>query len=142
MTMKGKLPMVDIEYKLNVTCDTGAFGFIEDLAKSAGEDLVYSLALEKGNLFMCVTAFPSMTDKKFATSEDGMRAIFLIDKEEYGWSQSDMVEKLTKMINDQIYYEKDVTDPEEMLAQIDHNVSNFQEPEVIGSIMDKLKDEK
>ena len=103
-----EIPLVEINYDLNVTCDTGAFGFMENLAKSAGEDLVYSLALEKGNLFMCVTAFPSMTKKRFDTEGDGMRAIFLIDQDEYELSQSVMIDNLTKMINDHIYYEDEL----------------------------------
>lgn len=99
----------DNTINLNVACDTGAIGFIKDLAKAAGEDLVYSLALEKGNVFMCVTAFPSMTRKKFDTdTSDGMRAIFLIDESEYGMGQTAMVDKLAALISKHTYYEDDV----------------------------------
>ena len=87
-----------------IKCDEGAFKFMIDLANAGGDDLVYSLALERGNMFMCVTAFPSMTKKRFDTSEDGMRAVFLLDTEEYGESQSDMVNSLVKLINNHIYY--------------------------------------
>jgi hypothetical protein len=90
-----------------ISCGDGAFGFMEDLSKSAGEDLVYSLALEDGNMFMCVTAFPSLTKKRFDVSDEGMRAVFYIDEDDFKLSQNEMVEKMTTLINDHIYYVDD-----------------------------------
>jgi hypothetical protein len=89
--------------KKTVVCADGALGFMEQLAESAGDDLVYSLALENGNMFMCVTAFPSLTKKRFDINDDGLRAVFHLPEEDFKLTQDALVEKLTGQINAHLY---------------------------------------
>jgi hypothetical protein len=93
-----------ITIKPAIACSDGALGFMEDLAKSAGDDLIYSLALEKGNMFMCVTAFPSLTKKRFDTEDDGLRAVFHLPESDFKLSQDELVENLTQLIEEHTYY--------------------------------------
>ena len=90
--------------KKKVVCADGALGFMEQLSESAGDDLVYSLALERGNMFMCVTAFPSLTKKRFDVNDDGMRAVFHLPEEDFKLTQDELVEKLTAQIKEHMYY--------------------------------------
>jgi hypothetical protein len=94
--------MYDENFEKNepLTFDGGAFKFINDLSNAAGDDLIYSLALENGNLFMCVTAYPSMTKKRFDTGNE--RLLFLINPDEYSFTQDKMVSKLAEMIAEHV----------------------------------------
>lgn len=81
----------------DVTFDNGAAGFLTGLADNCGDDLIYSFALESGNLFMCVTAHPSMTKKTFKSGN--LREVFLIEPNELDISQEDMIKTLSGLIN-------------------------------------------
>lgn len=76
----------------------GALKFLHDLEKENGSDLIYSLALEAGNVFVMVTAFPSMTKKRWTTGNE--RLMFIIEPGEYIMGQDFMVEDLTKRIQE------------------------------------------
>jgi len=80
----------------------GGFHFINSLANKNGHDLIYSLALEKGNIFVCIAAHPSMTKKRWSTGNE--RITFLIDKEEYNMDQDELIADLTRRITDHIVY--------------------------------------
>lgn len=83
----------------------GALKFMKDLEALNGEDLIYSLALEGGNVFVMVTAHPSMTKKRWATGNQ--RLMFLIDETEYIMGQDELVEDLTNRIAEQMVFVTD-----------------------------------
>ena len=76
--------------------------FITELANKNGHDLIYSLALEAGNVFVIVAAHPSMTKKRWTTENE--RLMFLIDESEYEMNQDELINDLTKRIEAHMYY--------------------------------------
>lgn len=75
---------------------------MRDLAETAGKDLIYSLAYENDNLFLCVTAYPSMTKKRFVnhdnTADGDLRAVFLVDENDFDTTQDELVSIFDAMI--------------------------------------------
>lgn len=82
----------------------GAMNLLTSLAKLSGDDLIYSLALEKGNVFVCVAAHPSMTNKRFDTGNE--RLLFLIDEVEYDKNEDDVIKNVAEQINEHVVIEE------------------------------------
>lgn len=81
----------------------GAGKFINQLVEKCGDDLIYSLAYEDGNWFLCVTAHNTLTEKEF--NNGNIRVLFQIAQEEMGLSQDEMVNDLARMVNEMIVSE-------------------------------------
>jgi hypothetical protein len=92
---------------MSISFENSALKFMKDLEAKNGEDLIYSLALEGGNVFVMITAFPSMTKKRWSTGNQ--RLMFLIDTAEYDIEQDLLVEDLTKRIQEHMVF---VDDPD------------------------------
>jgi hypothetical protein len=84
------------------TFQNKALSFLKGMEERMGNDLIYSLALEAGNVFLCVAAHPSMTPKRWDTERE--RILFLIDEEEYGMDQDELIEVLSERLEDHMYY--------------------------------------
>ena len=80
----------------------GGLQFINDLANKNGTDLGYSLALEAGNVFVIVVAYPSMTKKRFNTEKE--RIMFHIPEDEYDMDQNKLIDRLSEQIQDHMYF--------------------------------------
>jgi hypothetical protein len=87
----------------DLTFGEGAGKFMGDLVEKCGDDLIYSLAYEDGNLFLCVTAHEMLTDKEF--NNGSMRVTFRIEHNELGILQDEMVDTLSSLVNDMIVTE-------------------------------------
>jgi hypothetical protein len=83
----------------------GALKFMKDLEKQNGDDLIYSLALEGGNVFVMVTAHPSMTKKRWDTGNE--RIMFLVEETEYILDQDLLVEDFTERLTEHMVYVTD-----------------------------------
>lgn len=89
----------------------GAGKFMSDLVERCGDDLIYSLAYEDGNLFLCVTAHEMLTDKEF--NNGNIRVVFKIEDNELNIAQDEMAETLSNLVNDMI-----VTEDNDILKEL------------------------
>ena len=87
----------------DLTFNEGAGKFMQDLVDKCGDDLIYSLAYEAGNLFLCVTAHNTLTEKEF--NNGNIRAVFKIEDNELAVPQDEMADTLSKLVNDMIVTE-------------------------------------
>jgi hypothetical protein len=83
----------------------GGLGFLQKLAEKNGNDLGYSLALESGNVYVIIVAYPSMTKKRWKThNERSERIMFHVPEYEYDMDQDELIDQLSKKIENLMYY--------------------------------------
>lgn len=90
---------------MSISFKDGGLRFLREMEKKNGDDLIYSLALEKGNVFVCIAAHPSMTAKRWDTGNE--RILFIIDEGEYVMDQDLLIDDLTERVKDHTVYVTD-----------------------------------
>lgn len=79
--------------------------FLLELERMNGDDLVYSLARERGQTFLMVVAFPSMTSRRWnlkddeKRDEDGTRLMLHLDENDLNKDQNTLLHDIKEQID-------------------------------------------